>query len=128
MAAVISIDGTPDLNVVMITLDRVLIPDGNETYSSFADARGNIVAQKCFAVEKVSEVSISNQYIRVTRELDGDWKLIVPALKRVLNFHFEKFQWLINKNQPFPYHLIQAKFLLNEINMNIYYIDHLYLY
>ncbi|MBN1517561.1 NifU N-terminal domain-containing protein [Candidatus Sumerlaeota bacterium] len=91
MPAVLSIDGTKELEIVMVTLDRPVTRDNEgKVYRSFREAKDNLLAQRCLSIPDVKEVYLMRTFIRVRKEHIGDWRIIVPALKRVINHHFEK--------------------------------------
>ena len=88
-------------DIVMVTLDRPVTKDNEGViYRSFSEARNCLLAQRCFAIPDVKEVYLVRTFIRVRKEITGDWKTIVPALKRVINHHFDKEDQKQNSNVP----------------------------
>ena len=90
MGAVTKVEGLKDADKVCYALDRILLENNHKIYHSMNEAKEEMAAYKCFLVPGVKAVQVMENLITVQKEISGDWMDMMPAIKRVLNTHFEK--------------------------------------
>lgn len=76
---------TPNPNALKFTLDTTLPATIN--FRNASDAAGDAFASAVFAAGGVASVFGVNDFVTVTRERDGDWDVIVPAVQAAAAEH-----------------------------------------
>lgn len=86
--AAISVQYTPNPNSLKFTADGATFTDGGmESYNSAAEARGNALAERLFALPGVANVFILPQFLTVTKHPAADWDDLQPKLETALEEH-----------------------------------------
>lgn len=82
---VISIEGTPNPNAVKFSVGR---PVGGPATFTPGKPTDNVMAQELIALDGVTSVFLTADFVTVSKRPDADWSDIVPAAKAILEEHF----------------------------------------
>jgi hypothetical protein len=82
---VIIVEGTPNPNAVKFTVGR---PVGGPATFVAGKPADNAVAQDLLALEGVTSVFLTADFVTVSKQPDADWSGIVPAAQAILEEHF----------------------------------------
>jgi hypothetical protein len=88
MPVTVVAQATPNPNAMKFTVDRQVSAGTSRSYASAAAAAGDSLAARLFAIPRVKMVFLLNDFVTVTREPDGDWEAIAPAVEQALREHF----------------------------------------
>lgn len=80
------IQQTPNPNALKYILDRPIV-DHPTSFFNAASAKGNVLAEKLFAIEGVSSLLLLGDFITVNKSADAKWDKISKAVKAVLSQH-----------------------------------------
>jgi NFU1 iron-sulfur cluster scaffold homolog, mitochondrial len=79
---------TPNPNAMKFNLDRPVTAGSSASFSTGQDASSNPLAAAILAIPKVQAVFLLNSFVSVTREPDGDWDQVAPAVQQAIEAHF----------------------------------------
>jgi hypothetical protein len=80
---------TPNPNSMKITSDGAPFLDaGMASYASPAEAAGDPLGERLFALEGVHNVFMLPQFITITKRADFSWDDLLPELERTLDDFF----------------------------------------
>ena len=83
-------ESTPNPNSLKFTTaDGFFIDDGMAAYSSEAEAEGDPLAERLFAISGVDDVFITPQFVTVSKAPAVDWSSVKPEVETVLAGHLE---------------------------------------
>ena len=82
---VIIVEGTPNPNAVKFTVGK---PVGGPATFVAGKPTDNAVAQALLALEGVTSVFLTADFVTVSKQPDADWSGIVPAAQAILEEHF----------------------------------------
>lgn len=82
------VDPTPNPNSIKITLDRPVLPQGSFSASSADQASGNELARKLFAIGRVTNIFLLNNFISVNKDPGTEWSDLSPRIEQVVREHF----------------------------------------
>lgn len=74
---------TPNPNALKCILDRSAGPS-IRSYSNAAQAEGDAIARRLFAVPGVTNILINDGWITVNKSADSTWKSVKPGIERAL--------------------------------------------
>lgn len=77
------IQETPNPNAKKFLLDRPIASQPISFFNSAA-AKGNLLAEKLFAIQGVSSLLLLNDFITVNKTPEAKWSDITPVVKDVL--------------------------------------------
>ncbi len=73
-------EGTPNPNAVKFTLDRPATEKRSETFRAGSDTADSPLGAKIFALDGVTNVFLTANFVSVTKESDVDWDELLPAV------------------------------------------------
>ena len=79
---------TPNPNALKFTLDRPSTDKRTETFREGSDAAESPLGAAIFAIDGVTNVFMTANFVSVTKLPGSDWDLLVPEVVRVLQDHF----------------------------------------
>ena len=77
---VITPEGTPNPNAVKFTLDRPATERRSETFREGSDAADSPLGAKIFALDGVTNVFLTANFVSVTKDAGMDWDELLPAV------------------------------------------------
>lgn len=84
----ITAEPTPNPASFKFTVDRDLVPEGGSVFFSDAGAaKGSPLAEKLFALEKISAIFISGRFVTITKEGFDDWRPIAKQIGATVRSH-----------------------------------------
>jgi hypothetical protein len=81
-------EGTPNPNAVKFTLDRPTTAGRPQTFREGADADDFPLGARIFALDGVTNVFATANFVSVSKEDDVDWAELGPRVMEVLQDHF----------------------------------------
>lgn len=82
-------EATPNPNAVKFTLDRPSTEGRAQTFRAGSDPAGSPLGARIFALDGVTNVFMTANFVSVTKEDDADWDALVPRVIEELEAHFE---------------------------------------
>jgi Scaffold protein Nfu/NifU N terminal len=79
---------TPNPNAVKFTLDRPTTGGRSETFRLGSDPAVSPLGARIYALEGVTNVFMTANFVSVTKEDDADWNELVPQVIDELQAHF----------------------------------------
>ena len=73
-------EGTPNPNAVKFTLDRQATDKRSETFRAGSNPEDSPLGAKIFALDGVTNVFLTANFVSVTKEPDALWDELVPAV------------------------------------------------
>ena len=73
-------EGTPNPNAVKFTLDRPATDKRSETFRAGSDPADSPLGAKIFALDGVTNVFATANFVSVTKEDDATWDDLLPAV------------------------------------------------
>ena len=81
-------EGTPNPNAVKFTLDRAATDKRSETFRAGSDPADSPLGAKIFALDGVTNVFLTANFVSVTKEAEVDWDELIPAvIERIEAFY-----------------------------------------
>jgi hypothetical protein len=81
-------EGTPNPNAVKFTLDRPATDKRNESFRAGSDPADSPLGAAIFALDGVSNVFITANFVSVNKEDGVDWDELLPEVISVIEGHF----------------------------------------
>lgn len=81
-------EGTPNPNAVKFTLDRPATEKRNETFRAGSDPADSPLGAAIFALDGVTNVFITANFVSVNKEDGATWDDLVPDVIAVIEGHF----------------------------------------
>jgi hypothetical protein len=81
-------EATPNPNAVKFTLDRPSTEGRPVTFRAGSDPADSPLGARIFALDGVTNVFMTSNFVSVTKEDDADWNELVPAVIAALEEHF----------------------------------------
>ena len=81
-------EGTPNPNAIKFTLDRPATEGRGLTFREGSDVEAFPLGARLFALDGVTNVFATSNFVSVTKEDGVDWGELVPAVVAVLEEHF----------------------------------------
>ncbi len=81
-------EGTPNPNAVKFTLDRPATEKRNETFRAGSDPADSPLGAAIFALDGVTNVFITSNFVSVNKEDGVDWDELLPEVISVIEGHF----------------------------------------
>ena len=81
-------EGTPNPNALKFTLDRPSTDKRSETFREGSDPAENPLGARIFALDGVTNVFMTSNFVSVTKEDDVSWDELVPKVIDELQAHF----------------------------------------
>ena len=81
-------EGTPNPNAVKFTLDRPATEKRNETFRAGSDPADSPLGSAIFALDGVTNVFITSNFVSVNKEDGVDWDELLPEVISVIEGHF----------------------------------------
>ncbi len=81
-------EGTPNPNAVKFTLDRPATEKRNETFRAGSDPADSPLGAAIFALDGVTNVFITANFVSVNKEDGAAWDDLVPDVTAVIEGHF----------------------------------------
>jgi hypothetical protein len=81
-------EATPNPNAVKYTLDRPSTERRTETFREGSDPADSPLGARIFALDGVTNVFMTANFVSVTKEGDVDWDELVPLVIDELRAHF----------------------------------------
>jgi hypothetical protein len=79
---------TPNPNAVKFTLDRPSTEGRAQTFRAGSDPAESPLGARIFALDGVTNVFMTANFVSVTKEDDADWDELVPRVIDELQVHF----------------------------------------
>ena len=79
---------TPNPNAVKFTLDRPSTEGRAQTFRAGSDPAESPLGARIFALDGVTNVFMTSNFVSVTKEDDADWNELVPLVIDELQAHF----------------------------------------
>jgi len=79
---------TPNPNAVKFTLDRPSTEGRAQTFRAGSDPAESPLGARIFALDGVTNVFMTSDFVSVTKEDDADWNELVPRVMDELQAHF----------------------------------------
>lgn len=79
---------TPNPNAMKFNLDQPVTAGGSASFSAGQDASSQPLAAAILAFPSVKAVFMLNNFVTVTREPDGDWDQLAPAVQQAIEAYF----------------------------------------
>jgi hypothetical protein len=73
-------EGTPNPNAVKFSLDRQATDKRSETFRAGSDPADSPLGAVIFALDGVTNVFLTANFVSVTKEADVDWDELLPAV------------------------------------------------
>ena len=73
-------EGTPNPNAVKFSLDRPATDKRSETFRAGSDPDDSPLGAAIFALDGVTNVFLTANFVSVTKEADVDWDELLPAV------------------------------------------------
>ena len=73
-------EGTPNPNAVKFSLDRLATDKRSETFRAGSDPADSPLGATIFALDGVTNVFLTANFVSVTKEPDVDWDELLPAV------------------------------------------------
>ena len=73
-------EGTPNPNAVKFTLDRPATEKRSETFRAGSDPADSPLGAKIFALDGVTNVFLTANFVSVTKDAGIDWDELLPAV------------------------------------------------
>lgn len=84
----IQTEQTPNPATLKFLPGRVVMPTGTANFTELAAAEASPLAQRLFALPQVGGVFFGADFITVTKQDDGDWYQLKPAVLAAIMEHF----------------------------------------
>ncbi|MFN8111105.1 MAG: NifU N-terminal domain-containing protein [Thermoleophilia bacterium] len=81
-------EGTPNPNAVKFTLDRPATDRRNETFRAGSDPEDSPLGARIFALDGVTNVFITSNFVSVNKESDVPWDELLPQVVAAIEEHF----------------------------------------
>lgn len=81
-------EGTPNPNAVKFTLDRPATERRNETFREGSDPADSPLGARIFALDGVTNVFITSNFVSVNKESGVDWDELLPQVVEAIQEHF----------------------------------------
>ncbi len=81
-------EGTPNPNAVKFTLDRPATEKRNESFRAGSDPAASPLGAAIFALDGVTNVFITANFVSVNKEDGVDWDELLPEVISVIEGHF----------------------------------------
>lgn len=81
-------EGTPNPNAVKFTLDRPSTERRSETFRAGSDPDASPLGARIFALDGVTNVFMTGNFVSVTKEDDVGWDELGPQVVAALEEHF----------------------------------------
>lgn len=81
-------EGTPNPNALKFTLDRPSTDKRSETFREGSDPSENPLGARIFALDGVTNVFMTSNFVSVTKEDGIDWDDLGPQVVEALQEHF----------------------------------------
>jgi hypothetical protein len=82
-------EATPNPNAVKFTLDRPSTEGRGVTFRAGSDPADSPLGARIFALDGVTNVFMTANFVSVTKEDDVSWDDLVPAVIEQIEEHFE---------------------------------------
>lgn len=82
-------EATPNPNAIKFTLDRPATEGRGQTFRAGSDPGQSPLGARIFALDGVTNVFMTANFVSVTKEDDADWDALVPQVIEQLEAHFE---------------------------------------
>ncbi len=82
-------EATPNPNAIKFTLDRPSTEGRGVTFREGSDPADSPLGARIFALDGVTNVFMTANFVSVTKEDGADWDALVPAVIEQLEAHFE---------------------------------------
>jgi hypothetical protein len=79
---------TPNPNAVKFTIDRPSTAGRSQTFREGSDPADSPLGARIFALDGVTNVFMTANFVSVTKEDGADWDELVPAVIDELQAHF----------------------------------------
>lgn len=73
-------EGTPNPNAVKFTLDRSATTKRSETFRAGSKLEDSPLGAQIFALDGVTNVFLTANFVSVTKESDAFWEELIPAV------------------------------------------------
>jgi hypothetical protein len=73
-------EGTPNPNAVKFTLDRPATEKRSETFRAGSDPADSPLGARIFALDGVTNVFLTANFVSVTKDAGIDWDELLPAV------------------------------------------------
>jgi hypothetical protein len=81
-------EGTPNPNAVKFSLDRPATERRSETFRAGSDPADSPLGARIFALDGVTNVFLTSNFVSVTKEDGVDWDELVPQVVDAIQAHF----------------------------------------
>ena len=81
-------EATPNPNAIKFTLDRPLTEGRAQTFRAGSDPAESPLGARIFALDGVTNVFMTADFVSVTKEGDIDWQELAPLVVAELEAHF----------------------------------------
>jgi hypothetical protein len=79
---------TPNPNAVKFTLDRPATEGRSQTFRAGSEPGDSPLGARIFALDGVTNVFMTANFVSVTKEDDADWGELVPMVMDEIQAHF----------------------------------------
>lgn len=80
---------TPNPNALKFTLDRPAVEGRGQTFRAGSDPAESPLGARIFALDGVTNVFATSNFVSVTKEDDVPWDVLGPQVIDALEAHFE---------------------------------------
>lgn len=94
----IQTEATPNPSTLKFIPGLVVLENGSLDFRSLEESRVSPLAERLFAVEGVTGVFLSQDFIAITKSDDKEWFLLKPALLGVIMEHFTAGRPVLNES------------------------------
>lgn len=74
---------TPNPNAIKFVISGSF-PDGSHAFRSTFEAQKDRIAKPIFSLGKISSVFYTSNFLTVSKEPEGDWQELKPAIMNIL--------------------------------------------
>jgi hypothetical protein len=85
---VVTPEGTPNPNAVKFTLDRPATDKRSETFREGSDPAESPLGAAIFALDGVTNVFLTANFVSVTKEAEVTWDELLPAIVDRIEAHY----------------------------------------
>jgi hypothetical protein len=82
-------EATPNPNAVKFTLDRPSTEGRSQTFTAGSDPASSPLGARIYALDGVTNVFMTANFVSVTKEDAADWDVLVPQVVDALQAHFD---------------------------------------
>lgn len=84
MSYTITVSATPNPNALKFIINEQVILEGNVTFRNQDDAEGIPLVQALFALPRIREVFLNDNYITVTQDGGADWDELQDSIQTII--------------------------------------------